>query len=152
MGIGIHGFAKEVGESPQKAIMKLLEGLSKLDNVTRRTALNDIFGKRAAINVGLLVKHLKTYKENLHAATNMKNVDGSFVSDYSHAAATASGSWKTFLHSLENVTKKIVDVLIGPFKGFLSVATNGLNKFSKFMDKNGELVKNMYVSSREEVL
>ena len=63
IGIGIHGFAKEVGESPQKAIMKLLEGLSKLDDVTRRGALNDIFGKRAAMNVGLLVRHLKTYKE-----------------------------------------------------------------------------------------
>lgn len=143
MGIGIHGFAKEVGESPQKAIMKLLEGISKLDDVTRRTALNDIFGKRAAMNVGLLVRHLKTYKENLNATTNIKNVNGSFGNDYSHAAATASGSWKTFLYALENVTKKIGDVLIGPFKGFLSVATNGLNKFSKFMDKNGELVKNI---------
>ncbi len=142
MGIGIHGFAKEVGESPQKAIMKLLEGLSKLDDVTRRTALNDIFGKRAAMNVGLLVQHLKTYKENLHAATNMKNVSGSFGSDYSHAA-TASGNLKTFLSSLENVTRKIGDILIGPFKGFLSIVTNGLNRFSKFMDKNGELVKNV---------
>lgn len=143
MGIGIHGFAKEVGESPQKAIMKLLEGLSKLDDVARRTALNDIFGKRAAMNVGLLVQHLKTYKENLHAATNMKNVSGSFGSDYSHATATASGSLKTFLSSLENVTRKIGDILIGPFKGFLSIVTNGLNRFSKFIDKNGELVKNV---------
>ena len=143
IGIGIHGFAKEVGESPQKAIMKLLKGISKLDNVTRRTALNDIFGKRAAMNVGLLVKHLKTYKENLHVATNMKNVNGSFWSDYSHAATTASGSWKTFLYALENVTRKIGDVLIEPFKGFLNVATSGLNKFSKFMDKNSEFVKNV---------
>lgn len=143
MGIGIHGFAKEVGESPQKAIMKLMEGISRLDDVTRRTAMNDIFGKRAAMNVGLLVRHLKTYKENLYAATNIKNVNGSFGSDYSHVAATASGSWKTFLYSLENVTRKIGDILIGPFKGFLSIVTNGLNRFSKFIDKNGELVKNV---------
>lgn len=143
MGIGVHGFAEEVGKSPQAAIMKLLERLSKLDDVTRRTALNDIFGKRAAMNVGLLVNHLKVYKDNLHAATDMKNVNGSFWTDYSHAAATASGSLKTFLYSLENVTRKIGNILIEPFKGFLNVITNGLNKLSAFADKNGALVKNI---------
>ncbi|MBR1734605.1 MAG: phage tail tape measure protein [Alphaproteobacteria bacterium] len=140
MGLGVHGFTELMMQDPQKAIDTLFDALSKLEGKDRLSALDAIFGKRAAQQVGNLIDKLDLYRHNLNFVANPEIYKGSRDVDYKIVLDETQSKLDLLKNSFSALVIEIGTALLPVVQSLADSISRILNPMQEWMKENHELV------------
>lgn len=141
IGLSSVTLLKLIQQDPQKALDKLLTGLSKLDPEKRGTAMYNIFGRGASKAVGKLVENLQLYRKNLGYVSDEKSFKGSRDNDYNIVFETLRSKLTLLTNSISSLMREVGFSLAPGLTKILAGVTNFLTQIAEWMKKNKELTQ-----------
>lgn len=140
LGLDSKKVSKDMQKDSEKTIIRVLEGVSKLNKADQATTLQQLFGKESIGAIAPLLTNLDELKKNLNAVSDSTKYAGSVNKEFEARAATTANTLQLTKNRVAEVGIKIGSVLLPHINSLLEKLNPLIDRFSEFISKNEVLV------------
>ena len=140
LGLDSKKVSKDMQKDSEKTIIRVLEGVSKLNKADQATTLQQLFGKESIGAIAPLLTNLDDLKKNLNAVSDSTKYAGSVNKEFEARAATTANTLQLTKNRVAEVGIKIGSVLLPHINSLLEKLNPLIDRFSEFISKNEGLV------------
>ncbi|QCD44473.1 phage tail tape measure protein [Campylobacter mucosalis] len=142
-GLSIKKFQKRMQTDAQGAVIEFLETMQKIKPQKRGELLTAIMGTNYDSDVATLISGIDVYKNALKEVSDKSNFLGSNEAEFKARSQTTANSIQTMQNSLNALSIHIGNIFLPYINKAIMAITGVINKISKFIANNTELVKNL---------
>lgn len=132
--------AKGMQEDSQATVLKVLQGVSKLNKVEQASTLQELFGKESIGAIAPLLTNLEDLKKNLNAVGDSTKYAGSIQKEFDERNKTTANTMQLTKNAVAEVGIKMGNVLLPHINNVLTSINPLLAKLSVFISNNETLV------------
>lgn len=140
LGLDSKKVSKDMQKDSEKTIIRVLEGVSKLNKADQATTLQQLFGKESIGAIAPLLTNLDGLKKNLNAVSDSTKYAGSVNKEFEARAATTANTLQLTKNRVAEVGIKIGSVLLPHINSLLEKLNPLIDRFSEFISENEDLV------------
>ncbi len=134
MGLDAVQVSKDLQKDSEGTLMKVFEGLNKLDKDEQLSVTKELFGEEAMSSMGMLISNTKFLQENFKLVGDSSKYSGSVLKEYNNKLDTTATDLKLVGKSLATSAADLTQIFLPPIragaKGIQGFA-EGLSKFSE---------------------
>lgn len=140
LGLDSKKVSKDMQKDSEKTIIRVLEGVSKLNKADQATTLQQLFGKESIGAIAPLLTNLDELKKNLNEVSDSTKYAGSVNKEFEARAATTANTLQLTANRVSEVGIKIGSVLLPHINNLFTKLNPFIDRFSEFISKNEVLV------------
>jgi len=144
VGLSAEAFRKLMKESPEKAILRLLEALRALNKEARSRALKELVGTEHFSKIMVLVNNYEKLRTKLGEIEAGEHL-GSMSEEVEALLQTTSAQLTLFMNKIKNLGIAIGSVLLPPFNAFLSVLDAIVTPVARFVSAHKTLTTAIFM-------
>lgn len=134
MGLDAVQVSKDLQKDSEGTLMKVFEGLKKLDKAEQLSVTKELFGEEAMSSMGLLINNTEFLQENFKLVGDSSKYSGSVLNEYNNKLDTTATDLKLVGKSLATSAADLTQIFLPPIRAGakgIQGFTEGLSKFSE---------------------
>ena len=140
LGLDSKQVSKDMQKDSEKTIIRVLEGVSKLNKADQATTLQQLFGKESIGAIAPLLTNLDNLKNNLDAVSDSTKYLGSMQKEFEARNATTANTLQLTKNRVAELGINIGSILLPGLNKVLEVINPLLGKVADFANQNKTLI------------
>ena len=140
LGLDSKKISQDMQKDSEATIIKVLEGVSKLNKAEQATTLQQLFGKESIGAIAPLLNNLDELRKNLNAVGDANKYAGSMQKEFEARNATAANTLQLTKNRVAEVGISIGAILLPGLNKALEVINPLIGKVADFANENKTLV------------
>lgn len=141
MGLDATQVAQDLQKDSEGTLLKVFEGLNKLDKAEQLSVTKELFGEEAMSSMGLLISNTSFLKENLKLVGDASKYSGSVMNEYNNKLDTTGTSLKLVGKSLVNSAGTLTRVFLPPIRSGADALRTFSDGLAKLSEENPKMTK-----------
>ncbi len=141
MGLDAAQVAQDLQKDSEGTLLKVFEGLNKLDKAEQLSVTKELFGEEAMSSMGLLINNTSFLKDNLKLVGDASKYSGSVMNEYNNKLDTTGTSLKLVGKSLVNSAGTLTRVFLPPIRSGADALRTFSDGLAKLSEENPRITK-----------
>ncbi len=141
MGLDATQVAQDLQKDSEGTLLKVFEGLNKLDKAEQLSVTKELFGEEAMSSMGLLINNTSFLKDNLKLVGDASKYSGSVMNEYNNKLDTTGTSLKLVGKSLVNSAGTLTRVFLPPIRSGADALRTFSDGLAKLSEENPRITK-----------